>query len=84
MSTRTKTRPESSWIVAGGLLALVGLAIIVWPERDLAPHPLPWPPSWSTRPIAGYAVFGYPFLALGLLIALAGALRAGIRAGLDR
>ena len=79
-----RARPETSWIVTGGVLALIGLAIILWPERGLVPHPLPFPPSTSTRPIAGYAVFGYPLLAVGGLIALAGALRAGMRAWLDR
>lgn len=81
MNTRIKTRQESRWIVVGGLLALVGLAIIMWPERGPTPHPLPWPPSTSTRPIAGYAVVGYPFLALGLLITLIGGLRAAVSRG---
>ena len=71
----TQTRPGRSWIVTGGVLALVGLAIILWPEPGFTPHPLPFPPSASTRPIAGYAVFGYPLLTLGLLVALAGAHR---------
>lgn len=79
--TRTYTRPGASWIVTGGVLALVGLAIILWPERGLTPHPLPFPPSTSTRPIAAYAVLGYPFLALGLLLALAGGMRALTRGG---
>ena len=78
--TATQTRPGRSWIVTGGVLALVGLAIILWPEPGFTPHPLPFPPSASTRPIAGYAVFGYPLLALGLLIALAGTLRAAVAA----
>ena len=69
-------RPGMSWIVTGGVLALVGLAIILWPEPGFTPHPLPFPPSSSTRPIAGYAVFGHPLLTLGLIIALAWALRA--------
>jgi len=69
-------RPEGSWIATGGMLALVGLAIILWPERGLTPHPLPFPPSDATRPIADWAVFGYPLLAVGTLIALAGALRS--------
>lgn len=78
--TAGPTRPGRSWIVTGGVLALVGLAIILWPEPGLTPHPLPFPPSASTRPIAGYAVFGYPLLTLGALIALAGALRAAVAA----
>ncbi len=76
----TQTRPGTSWIVTGGGLALVGLAIILWPEPGLTPHPLPFPPSSSTRPIAGYAVFGYPLLALGLIIALADVVRAVVAA----
>lgn len=78
--TASRTRPGRSWIVTGGVLALVGLAIILWPEPGFTPHPLPFPPSASTRPIAGYAVFGYPLLALGLIIAVAGALRAAVAA----
>lgn len=61
--TASRTRPGMSWIVTGGALALVGLVIILWPEPGFTPHPLPFPPSASTRPIAGYAVFGYPLLA---------------------
>lgn len=75
-----RTRPGMSWIVTGGVLALVGLAIILWPEPGFTPHPLPFPPSASTRPIAGYAVFGYPLLTLGLITGLAGALRAAVAA----
>lgn len=78
--TAIRTRPGRSWIVTGGVLALVGLAIILWPEPGFTPHPLPFPPSASTRPIAGYAVFGYPLLALGSIITLAGALRAAVAA----
>ena len=78
--TAIRTRPGMSWVVTGGVLALVGLAIILWPEPGFTPHPLPVPPSASTRPIAGYAVFGYPLLALGLIIAVAGALRAAVAA----
>lgn len=78
--TASRTRPGRSWIVTGGVLALVGLAIILWPEHGFTPHPLPFPPSASTRPIAGYAVFGYPLLTLGLITGLAGALRAAVAA----
>jgi hypothetical protein len=78
--TAGRTRHGRSWIVTGGVFALVGLAIILWPEPGFTPHPLPFPPSASTRPIAGYAVFGYPLLTLGLLVALAGALRAAVAA----
>lgn len=78
--TASRTRPGRSWIVTGGVLALVGLAIILWPEPGFTPHPLPFPPSASTRPIAGYAVFGYPLLTLGLITGLAGALRAAVAA----
>lgn len=78
--TAGRTRHGRSWIVTGGVFALVGLAIILWPEPGFTPHPLPFPPSASTRPIAGYAVFGYPLLTLGLLVALAGALRAAVTA----
>ena len=82
--TAIRTRPGMSWVVTGGVLALVGLAIILWPEPGFTPHPLPFPPSASTRPIAGYAVFGYPLLTLGLLIALAGALRAVVATARSR
>ena len=78
--TAGRTRHGRSWIVTGGVFALVGLAIILWPEPGFTPHPLPFPPSASTRPIAGYAVFGYPLLTLGLITGLAGALRAAVAA----
>ncbi len=82
--TAGRTRPGRSWIVTGGVLALVGLAIVLWPEPGFTPHPLPFPPSSSTRPIAGYAVFGYPLLALGLGTALAGALRVALSCARSR
>ena len=53
--TAIRARPGMSWIVTGGVLALVGLAIILWPELGFT-------------------------LALGLIIALAGALRAAVAA----
>lgn len=77
---RAQARPEARLILMGGLLALLGLAIILAPERGFTPHPLTFPPSASTRPIAGYAVLGYPLLMVGLLVALVGALRTGLRA----
>ena len=82
--TAIRTRPGMSWVVTGGVLALVGLAIILWPEPGFTPHPLPFPPSASTRPIASYAVFGYPLLALGLITSLAGVLRAAVAARAQR
>lgn len=75
-----KPQPGFQLMMAGGLLALIGLAIILWPEPGLMPHPLPFPPSAATRPIAGYAVFGYPLLAVGALIAIAGAVQAAVHA----
>lgn len=71
-------RPGRSWIAVGGALALVGMMIIIWPERGLVPHPLPFPPSAATRPIADWAVFGYPLVAVGALIAFMGAVRAAL------
>lgn len=82
--TATQARHGRSWIVTGGVLALVGLAIILWPEPGFTPHPLPFPPSASTRPIAGYAVFGYPLLTLGAISALAGALRMAVAVSRSR
>lgn len=77
--TRTgQEHPAFRWLVGGGALVLVGLAIIIWPEPGLTPHPMAFPPSESTRPFGGYAVFGYPLLAVGLLIVFAGVLRAAI------
>lgn len=57
----------------GAVAALVGLVIIVWPERGLIPHPMAFPPSTSTRPLAAYAVLGFPLAVVGALFVLAGA-----------
>lgn len=58
----------------GVAMALTGLVIILWPEQGIQPHPLAWPPSESTRPIAGYAVAGYPLLGAGTVVCIASAL----------
>ena len=84
MRRTNEEHPALRWLVGGGALALIGLAIIIWPEPGLTPHPMAFPPSESTRPIAGYAVFGYPFLVVGVLLVLAGALRAAIYARSSR
>lgn len=63
----------------GAWLAFIGTAIILWPQKGLEPHPLPFPPSEATGPIAGYVVFGYPLLDVGCLFALYGALRYAVR-----
>lgn len=80
MTHRNEEHPALRWLVGGGALALLGLAIIIWPEPGLVPHPMAFPPSESTRPLAGYAVFGYPLLAVGVLVTIAGAMRAAIHA----
>jgi len=71
---RTVPRRLSHGIVIGTGMAITGLMIILWPEQGLQPHPLAWPPSASTRPIGGYAVFGYPLLGAGVLVFLASGL----------
>lgn len=68
----------------GAVLALIGGVIILFPEAGWTPHPLPWPPSEATRPIAGWAIFGYPFLALGVLLLVGGALVYAVNAALER
>lgn len=75
----TETKSGMKWVVGGGLFALCGLAIILWPERGWTPHPMPFPPSAAARPVAAYAVFGYPFLALGVI----GMIIGGVRLALD-
>lgn len=80
MTHQNEEHPALRWLVGGGALILIGLAIIIWPEPGLTPHPMAFPPSESTRPLAGYAVFGYPLLAVGVLVTIAGVLRAAIHA----
>ena len=80
MTRPNKEHPALRWLVGGGALAVIGVVIILWPEPGLTPYPMPFPPSESTRPIAGYAVFGYPFLVVGGLIVFAGVLRAALYA----
>ncbi len=76
--TSARSRSGASWTAIGGSIALLGLTIILWPERGLMPHPLTFPPSESTRPIAGYAVFGYPLLCIGLCLVIGGMVRRAI------
>jgi hypothetical protein len=80
----SQEQPALRWLVGGGAPALIGLVIIIWPEPGLTPHPMAFAPSESTRPLAPYAVIGYPFLALGVLLLFTGVLRAAIHARLGR
>lgn len=72
------SRPGVDLIKSGGLLAALGAAIVLWPERGLRPHPLPFPPSEATGHPSAIAIFGYPLLALGVILLVAGALRVAI------
>lgn len=85
MSTSSnEVRTGPALLVTGGVMVFLGLAIVLWPEKGWMPHPLTFPPSESARPIAGYAVMGYPLLGAGLLFTLAGGLRLILRAIVDR
>lgn len=81
---KTRTRRLSYGMGVGVVMAVTGLVIILWPEQGIQPHPLAWPPSESTRPIAGYAVFGYPLLGAGIVVCIASALSTLSRRLLNR
>lgn len=81
MDAKDARREAQSWVKVGATIALLGLFIILWPEPGLMPKPLPYPPSDAIaagRPIASWAVLGYPLLAVGALGALLGGVRLAV------
>lgn len=70
--------PGATLLTTGGVVAALGGAIILWPHPGLRPDPLPFPPADATGPISGLAIFGYPLLVAGLLLALLGGLRVAL------
>lgn len=69
MSSRRPPR----WVLIGVTIALVGLTIVLWPERGLTPRPLPFPPGDNPAHMP-FAVFGYPLLGAGIFVALLSAI----------